>query len=340
MADGTGNRQLEKLCTKLKLGELVSQPVPVAGGLLHRMYALKTTTGKYAIKALNPQIMLRPTAMFNMIHSENIAAIAATNVPALPAKRFNGSSVQQVDDYYFLVFDWVEGRSLGPHELTSTHAERIGAILGDLHKTDFSSLGIEANGSIGGVHATDWNYYIELGESNQSVWVSLARGVVDQLYDWNAKANHAAQLLASNIVISHADLDSKNVLWKEDSPILIDWEASGAINPMQNLIETAIYWSADEAGNLDRDKFQAFLRGYKKKAGAIEANWKVVLDNGYAGMLGWLEYNFKRSLWLECTDEQEQQMGTEQVIGTMNALRRYAEQQAEIEGWLNEEETQ
>ncbi|SFT08175.1 phosphotransferase [Paenibacillus sp. BC26] len=332
------NKIFEKLCTQLQLGEMVCQPLAVAGGLLHRMYALETTTGKYAVKALNPQVMLRPTALPNMIYSEKIAAIAAHNVPALPAKRYNDASVQQVDDQYFLVFDWVAGRSLKPHEITIAHAERIGGILAAIHKTDFSSLGIEVNGTVGGAQVTDWNHYVELGETNQSVWVSLAKETVDQLYDWSAKANQAAQLLASSTVISHMDLDAKNVLWHEDKPLLIDWEASGPINPMQNLTETAIYWSTDEAGNPDRERFLAFLRGYKKQGGTLEADWKVVLAQGFAGMLGWLEYNFKRSLWLACTDEQEQQMGTEQVLATMNSLRRYAEQQTEIEGWLNEEE--
>ena len=34
------------------------------------MYAIETAQGKYAIKALNPQIMLRPLAMQNYINSE------------------------------------------------------------------------------------------------------------------------------------------------------------------------------------------------------------------------------------------------------------------------------
>jgi hypothetical protein len=54
-------------------------------------------------------------------------------------------------------------------------------------------------------------------------------------------------------------------------------------------------------------------------------------------MLGWLEYNLKRSVWLECTDEQEQQMGTDQVTATINALARYADRISEIKQWLVDE---
>jgi hypothetical protein len=61
----------------------------------------------------------------------------------------------------------------------------------------------------------------------------------------------------------------------------------------------------------------------------------IVLLNGFLGKLEWLEYNLKRSLCIECTDEQEQQMGTAQVIGTINTIRRYADIISELENWLN-----
>ena len=78
------NLQFEKLCNILKLGEIVSSPKSISGGLLHRMYAMETTQGKYAIKALNPQIMIRSTAMQNYVNSERVANIALNTIPAPP----------------------------------------------------------------------------------------------------------------------------------------------------------------------------------------------------------------------------------------------------------------
>lgn len=336
MSDIQYNLKFEKLCMMLQLGELVGTPEALTGGLLHRMYAVETTQGKYAIKALNPQIMIRPKAMQNIINSERIANIVSNNVPALPAKQFNGTSVQQLDNQYYLVFDWVEGRSLKPHEINKVHCEKMGEIIADIHMTDFSVLGIDKNRP-NITKLTDWNYYLQQGKINNSVWGNLILETIDQLYDWNVRAINAAKLLASNTVISHGDLDSKNVMWnQDDTPILIDWEASGHINPMRNLSETAIYWSENETGNIDKERFLAFIGGYKKRCGTLQANWKMVLENGYLGILGWLEYSIKRSLWIECTDEKEQQMGTDQVTGTLIAIRRYADRISEIEQWLND----
>lgn len=327
------NLQFKKLCSDVQLGKLVSEPKAMSGGLLHRMYAIETTQGKYAVKALNPQIMLRPEAIHNFIHSERIVSISAKNIPALPAKIINGIFLQETEDQFYLVFDWVDGKTLKLNEINSDHCEQIGAILSDLHMTDFSELGIINEGlDIG--QPVDWHFYLQKGQTDNVGWVNLLIESLDKLYEWDALAKQSAKGLASNRVISHRDLDVKNVMWYLDHPILIDWESAGYINPMQDLIETAIYWSENENGKIDKVRFYSFISGYKKRYGTLQANWRMVLENGYSGKLGWLEYNLKRSLWLECTDEEEQRLGSAQVIGTINALKSYAEIVPEVEEWL------
>ena len=74
------NLNFRKLFIDINLGEIVGEPQPLSGGYLHHMYVVETQEGKYAVKALNPLIMLRPTAMQNMIDSENIASIALKDV--------------------------------------------------------------------------------------------------------------------------------------------------------------------------------------------------------------------------------------------------------------------
>ncbi|WP_211220781.1 hypothetical protein [Paenibacillus terrigena] len=194
------NLNFENLCAILQLGEMIGAPEELTGGLLHRMYVLETSQGKYAVKALNPQIMNRPTAMQNIIKSEIIANIASKNVPALPAKQFNGTSVQQIDHQCYLIFDWVEGRSLKPNEISIFHCEKMGKIIADIHMTDFSVIGTDENGS-NSLKVTDWSFYLQQGQLNDSMWINLVAETIEQLYDWNAKANNASKILASNTMI-------------------------------------------------------------------------------------------------------------------------------------------
>jgi len=46
------NLQFEKLCKTVALGKIITPPQELSGGLMHRMFALASTSGKYAVKAL------------------------------------------------------------------------------------------------------------------------------------------------------------------------------------------------------------------------------------------------------------------------------------------------
>lgn len=327
----------KRLSTHSRLGEIEGIPVPISGGLLHKMYSLETTKGKYAIKILNPQIMKRPEAMTNYINSERIANFVSQNLPVIPAKEIQGSFIQKIDAQFYLVYDWVEGETLNFNTITVRHNEEIGSLLAEIHGTDFSELRIKEE-TDNNDQSIEWQYFIEKGQQAGAAWVDSLAEIVDELSEWGSLANRAKRMLSTNRVISHRDLDPKNVLWNDQNPILIDWESAGYINPMHDLIETALYWSEVEAGNVDKERFFSFINGYKTRYGEIQADWTTVLAIGFSGKLEWLEYNLKRSLWMECTDEEEQKMGTAQVIGTINEIKDYAEKTLVIADWLNDKE--
>ena len=44
------------ICRQCGLGEPVSQPFPLNGGFLHKMYGLTTDQGTFALKLLNPMV--------------------------------------------------------------------------------------------------------------------------------------------------------------------------------------------------------------------------------------------------------------------------------------------
>ncbi|PFG03507.1 phosphotransferase [Bacillus sp. es.034] len=316
---------LKEVCLQTHLGEWITVPVKVSGGLLHTMYAVETTKGKYAVKALNPSIMKRPDALGNYIRSEQVARLVCKNVPALPAKTFEGNAIQKVGDQWFLVFDWVEGRSVKQDEIGIDHCRKIGSVLADIHHTDFQELRIEPE-ETEVRPSVDWNAYLKKGQVMEAEWVKSFKDIIENLYEWDAGAREAEPRLGNDRVMSHRDLDPKNVIWVQGEPVVIDWESAGFIHPMHDLIETALYWS----GATNQDRFSAFTSGYKGENGAITADWEAVLANGFSGKLGWLEYNLKRSLWLECTDEEEQRLGIRQVIETIGELREYANRIPEL----------
>lgn len=98
--------------------------------------------------------------------------------------------------------------------------------------------------------------------------------------------------------------------------------------------EVLVYWSEDSKGNLNKERFIALPNVYKNVKSIEDVDGKIVLNSGYIGKLEWLEYSLKRSLEIECTDKEEQQLGTSQVIGIVASLINYSRSLPMIEEWL------
>ena len=309
MTNTSYNLQFEQLCAALALGELTCAPTPLTGGHLHRMFALETTTGKFAVKALNPQVMQRPAAKGNVLKAEAVARIAAKHIPAAPAKEFPCGVMPEIDGQHYLVFDWVDGAPRYDDEIDTVHCAVIGKLLAQLHGLDFSAVAFEDEPPGEMVH---WAAYDH----------PLARKHLRDLIDWNERVLAAEAKLRTGNVVSHRDMDPKNVMWNADGPVVIDWEAAALVHPLLEFVTTAMYWAGD-----DREKFRAFVGAYQPPPCE---DWQPVLDMGLAGMLGWLDYNFKRALGIECADEAERQLGEEQVAETIAQLRHCDDSMEEI----------
>lgn len=328
------NIQLVQLCHMLDLGEIRREPIALTGGLMHRIYFVETTKGKFAVKALNPSIMERPEAIKNYINSERIANVMYKYIPSLPAKIFNGNSLICLEKQYHLVFDWVNGITLKNYESNVEHCKTMGTTLAKIHNIDFSNLEL-VNDTTGDDALIDWNYYLTRGMESKANWTEELINNINILYTWHEKVINASKIIDLDVVISHGDLEPKNVIWRSNAPIIIDWEAAGYINPQFDLLETAMYWSMTETRNLSKEKFLSFIEGYRKYVNNFNIDWDIVLDKGFQGKLWWLEYSLKRSLWIDCTDAQEQQMGSEHVTTTIKELNDYANIVPTILSWLN-----
>lgn len=311
--------KLEILCHKLDFGCIRNQPQKVLGGLLHEMVKIETTKGLYAVKVLNPSIMKRKDVIRNYIFSEKVAKIAYLyDIPVVPALG-SDSCLHFIDGSYFMVFEWVEAKSLTPAQVTPYHCEEIGKILARIHKINFSSIE-EKNMGMTAFDGFPWDDYF--GFKNMSS-IALLK-VKERIYHWEKEVKLVSDDVFSNQIISHRDMDCKNVLWdKKNRPIIIDWEAAGFINPLQELIDVAIAWSDGETEDFKLQHFIKVVESYIANGGSIIDDIFAVLSYGYKGKLEWLEYNVKRSLGIEsnCIDEQE--LGTKEVIKTINALINY-----------------
>ena len=327
---------IKKLMSALRLGRMLEEPVRIEGGLLHKMYRVSTSDGLFAVKVLNPEIMKRPEALFNTISSEKVSKAFDGLIPAVVSLEIDGKQVHKLGEEYYMIFPWTEGTSVFSTEITPHHCEAIGSILGKMHRQNLKVEGMVPEEDF--FKLFDWEAYLKRMHEPECIdkeWVAAYKKSVKDIKRWNETACEAGSYLSKLTVISHRDLDPKNIIWNGDKPYVIDWEAVGYVNPYQEFLGVINYWADDGAGKLVKEKYDALVGAYRKYMDTGTVQWDKVFHGSYIGMLGWLEYNVKRALRIEISDEAEILLGESQVIETIQELYSYQEKIRQLREWLN-----
>ena len=317
----------------LNLGTVVKEVVQVTGGLLHRMYRVCTDQGEYAVKVLNPEIMKRPVALRNTVNSERIAAAFQTVIPVVAALEINGKQIHEFDGAHYMIFAWVKGASILSPMISAQNCYAIGDVLGKMHHENLTIDGVIPEED--GARVYDWDgYQVLLQGYEGETWAMRYQDALSDIKTWNQAACDAQEILTKTLVISHRDLDPKNVMWKDNAPLIIDWEAAGYVNPYQELLEVVNYWADNGNGGLLKEHFDALFDAYTQHMKLERVDWNAVFAGSFLGMLGWLDYNVKRALGIEVSTADEVQLGKEQVLGTIQALYDYQEKVLMMKAWL------
>lgn len=301
-------REIYSLIKMEELGTLVKSITRITGGLSHRMYKVVTDKGTFAIKELNSGVMKRQDSYSNFIFSEKVTNIVKENdINAIGAiKLKNNDIIKKINNKYFMVFDWVDGKTLKAEEITEKHCEIIGEILAKIHNIDFTKIEDNTRKKIN-IEKYEWDKYLKLAKKENKNYCNILEQNIELLYDLNKKSNEAIKFANKNLIISHTDLDRKNVIWQNYKPFIIDWEASGYTNPTIELIQVAWYWSGGDIENLDYNKFKIVINSYKKYAKKeIDTDIQKLIYADIYGGLEWLDYNFKRSLCIENNYKQDE----------------------------------
>lgn len=312
-------RIVYQISEALDLGAIIEPPRRLSGGFLHSMYSLFSQKGAYAVKLLNPYIMQRPSAMENFRRAETLEERLEQNgVSILPALNFGGRKMQRIGDQFFYVFDWFDGGALRSCDVREEHCRTIAEQLARIHAIDRRECHFGYEGEI-----VDWEALAKaLSEKNPDLGALLTRNV-EVFQSAQALAGPAFEQLEQTAVICHNDMDCKNVLWKDGECRIIDLECldwgSGAVE----VYETALCWSGIEQCDVNPRLFEAFIRAYENAGGVIPSSWKCVHDAN-CGRLGWLAYNVRRALGVDCSVE-DVVIGENEVRKTVRQLIHYQE---------------
>lgn len=295
------------------------------GGFHHKMWRLNTDSGSYAIKQLAVDVDLgctETTSQYNV--TESIAErFSECGIPAIFALKQQANYLQIVGGAGYLVYPWTDAVALGRHEITAVHAIMVAGILAKMHRANI--VVPELKETPPDFHAEE--KMILLVNRAQECNIRNANTLSEQLpYFLRIVASHKTAIgdLENSLVISHGDLDHKNVLWSAvGDPLLIDWESARRLNPTYEIVLEALDWSGITS-TFQHGLFTEIISAYKRAGGVIDgdslqASFHCILGD----WLNWLMFNVGRTVDLE--DAEQRLIGTEQVdlaLATILRLER------------------
>ncbi|MCM1262023.1 MAG: aminoglycoside phosphotransferase family protein [Butyrivibrio sp.] len=342
MKEHTIDKLISELMEKCGFG-MVDLPIEqVSGGCSHRMYKVATDSGVYAVKRLNPNVMSRADAHDNFARAEKIEQILEKeDIPIVPAITVDGKKMQNVEENFFYIFRWQEGRIADWNNISSRQCNIAGNILGKIHAISPQNV-ISLKNTVSPQNAAsqkpeisriNWHEYVSRANEERSGIASVLSDNENLLIYAEQELNKARAALPDIMCISDADLDPKNIMWENGKPWVIDLECLDYENPVDNALQLALQWSGIVTCDIDIEKMLAFFDGYLK-----------AYDNGfraYSKVYGlvytwveWLEYNIQRALG-ECIDEEEKMLGISETRNTINRIKYAHKMEKEIKAALD-----
>ena len=326
------NEKITKLMKRCGLGEVTAKITPVSGGLMHRMYKVRTDSGIYAVKRLNPEIMKRPTARENYAAAEALEArLEEARVPMVAALTLKGRKMQELDGDFFYIFPWQKGRITDANTVTAEQCRKAGELLGKIHAIDSKAAAPKAPE----LSEVDFAEYVRMAQKAGNPVAELLAENTKLLETAQKRLNEAREALPAIVSICDDDMDPKNVMWFRGKPFVIDLECLAYGNPVGAFVDLALQWAGMVNGAYRRENLEAFYEGYRS-----------AYDNGflaYDALYGiaytwveWLAYNIRRALGLEGSGEDERQLGEWEVRNTVARIKALGEAEEEICGTLRE----
>lgn len=316
------HKPLIELCNKFELGIPLSSPTRVHGGLLHVMWCVNMINASYAIKQLSPNINLTNEDIIkNYNLTETIASrFSESGISTVCALKQDSKYLTLIDSTGFLIYPWVDAEPLHKDRVSEFHALKIAEIIAKMHLINLDVQEITTPEF--DTHSN--NTLIELFNKAQKYHCPFAAKLIDNqnaITEINTVYQDSIPLLKEQIVVSHGDLDQKNVLWdKNDTPILIDWECARKLNPTHEIVNAGLDWSGITS-SFNKDIFIKMMRAYSKSGGHLDKNILQAAFNAVLGnWINWMVYNIERA----CTEQESEQkaLGIEQVHQVLKIISR------------------
>ena len=317
---------IERLCELFDLGAALGPLRRVPGGFHHCMWRLETQSGCFAVKQLASDMDMANPDIVTQLNATEVTAceFATRGVPALYALRADGTHLHLLDGVGYLVYPWTDARACHRNGIEERHAAIVAGTLAHMHSSDIKvpELGDVPSFPVTAERVVE---LVKLARQRNVRYSDILEARLEDILRIVALHAPALERLAERQVISHGDLDHKNILWDEaGAPLLIDWESARRLNPTYELLLEALDWGGITA-HFDARPFTTILRAYVDAGGVIAEDMIPASSDAIQGAwVSWLLYNVGRAVGLK--DTRQRAIGSSQVDLVLSALLRMEKQ--------------
>ncbi len=299
------------------LGKIEGEIIPVSGGFMHKMVKVQTTSGTYAVKCLNPEIMSRPGVMDNYSEAERLERILEDNdLPVVTALSFDDKKMIPVNGRYYYIFPWLEGTITDFNNISEEQCFTAGSLLGRIHAIDAHNTDADEPE----MSDVDFHSLLDSALKNESIIAPILEENLTLLEDAQKSLNKSRKKLPSMSAICDDDMDPKNIMWHEGKAYIIDLECLEYGNPISSCLNLALQWCGTVTGKYSSKNLEEFFKGYLQAYDNGFRSYDELFGIAYT-WIEWLEYNIRRALGMVSSDAEEIQLGESETLNTVNRIR-------------------
>ncbi len=300
---------------------------PVAGrAWSNRVYRLETTAGVHAVKELlDPWGEQRFGERLAAAWEVELAAIAAGVAAPEPVAGPDGGPVARIargggPDACVRVHRWAPGTPAGGGPVTAEVARWAGGVLAGLHRMGLRPRDRGVFPVPAAAAARSWLRLADAAALAGAPWAAALRAV-EPAVDTIARLVRDGGHHPAEEVMSHADVDQKNVLLGPSGPLLCDWDVASPVVPRRELADVAL----SLAGWREPAIARTVVAAYGAAGGDVPRFVPEDLGAPLATSLDWIALNAECALGVRPAPSERRRLAGELLPGLLAELPRHVE---------------
>jgi hypothetical protein len=309
---------------------------PVGGAWSNRVYRLDAGGRRYAVKEMrNPWGDPRWQEWLAEAWSFEQQAIAAgVDAPPPVANPADGTCLARVrrhqaspaspdsqaspgsqDQAPVRVHYWTEGAPVGPGPVGPETAQWAGRILATLHGLRITPQDRDLFPVTSTATAARWPELTEAAHQRQETWATTMEAAAPAVA-LIADLARSAGFQPDQEVMTHGDIDQKNLLLTAAGPVLCDWDLAAPLVPRRELADVAMSLAAWT----DLDIAREVVRSYRLAGGDDTTIGPPDLGQSMMIGLDWAAFNVERAIGLRPAVAAAASLARELIPGLLAAI--------------------